>query len=315
MEEHIQTLIAAQLSGEATPEELEQLANWRSQSTHNELHYEQLAQLWEQSARVKHLAAVDLDKDWAQVRNHMQEQSFTSRLGLRWAAAIAILVFGALVLGYLLSPQPGLQYSAMDAPQSIQLADGSTVHLNKGAELVLEADFGKHDRKMQLTGEAFFEVASDVNRPFIIHTQSATTQVVGTAFNLKEALGQTSILVTEGKVSFSGNGEQLTLTAGMAAAANDNSLLLIASDVNRIAWHTRKLSFRQASLLQALQQIADFYELEIQTDGIDETMRISSDFNDQSIDEVLNEIALIHGLEWTKTGASTYQINSKRSGI
>ena len=80
----------------------------------------------------------------------------------------------------------------------IRLPDGSAVWLNASSDLTYGEDFGKELREVNLTGEAFFDVAKDPEHPFIIHTKVVDVKVLGTAFNVKsypnDANTETSVL-------------------------------------------------------------------------------------------------------------------------
>ena len=84
----------------------------------------------------------------------------------------------------------------------IQLPDGSTVWLNASSDLTYGENFGKELREVNLTGEAFFDVAKDPEHPFIIHTRVVDVKVLGTAFNIRsypnDANTETSVI--RGKV-------------------------------------------------------------------------------------------------------------------
>ena len=84
----------------------------------------------------------------------------------------------------------------------IQLPDGSTVWLNASSDLTYGENFGKELREVNLTGEAFFDVAKDPEHPFIIHTRVVDVKVLGTAFNVRsypnDANTETSVI--RGKV-------------------------------------------------------------------------------------------------------------------
>jgi ferric-dicitrate binding protein FerR (iron transport regulator) len=67
----------------------------------------------------------------------------------------------------------------------IRLPDGTSVWLNAGSKLTYEKDFGENIREVNLTGEAYFDVVRNVQKPFIIHTKALDIKVLGTRFNVK----------------------------------------------------------------------------------------------------------------------------------
>jgi transmembrane sensor len=129
------------------------------------------------------------------------------------AAVVAVLVIGAIQFTYISKnnsnkielTQADFQYFNTDnkATRHIALADGTKIHLNKGTELRIVANqFNRRQREVWLTGEAFFDVAKNPEKPFIIHTGDMTTTVRGTSFNVKAypQLGENVISVRSGKV-------------------------------------------------------------------------------------------------------------------
>ena len=133
----------------------------------------------------------------------------------RWIQIAASLLIAALCGGSLFyirgiksleqSPTAVLEPNRSEEPQYIKLADGSSVILNAGRHLQYPASFDDATRQVFLTGEAFFDIAHDSERPFVVHTGKLMTTVLGTAFNIKAYPDQSDIVVTvtRGKVKVS----------------------------------------------------------------------------------------------------------------
>ncbi len=122
-----------------------------------------------------------------------------------WAAGIA----AALVVGWFAwqpspqsAPNPIRYTSNSTGQQRIGLSDGSLVDLNSSSEI--RVDFTERERRVTLTaGEAHFDVAHDVKRPFTVTVGGVSVRAVGTAFNVKLAADSIDVLVVEGKVEIS----------------------------------------------------------------------------------------------------------------
>ncbi|MEM0939474.1 MAG: FecR family protein [Bacteroidota bacterium] len=94
--------------------------------------------------------------------------------------------------------------TAYGETQVITLEDGTLVTLNANSKLIHADNFGAQDRCVQFSGEGYFRVAKNPEKPFIIHTADSKTQVSGTAFNLRAILNRpTTLTLEEGKVAFS----------------------------------------------------------------------------------------------------------------
>jgi len=85
---------------------------------------------------------------------------------------------------------------------TLSMTDGSKIVLNANSELKCSRKFGQSDRVLHLTGEAYFDVASDMTKPFVVHTGPLATRVLGTKFNVQAFPGEDQIVVAlvEGKV-------------------------------------------------------------------------------------------------------------------
>ena len=119
-----------------------------------------------------------------------------------WAVAASIVLLIALGLSFWLKP------STLTAPAGERLTatlpDGSMVELNSGARLSFARNFGGDTRTVRLTGEAFFDVASDAQKPFIVKTFNADVAVLGTRFNVRawpnDPTRETMVVLEEGRV-------------------------------------------------------------------------------------------------------------------
>lgn len=128
----------------------------------------------------------------------------------RWVAAASILLTLA-ALGYYFSLPNALPEVAstpatipatpsVDYTRYLTLPDGSTVVLHSGSKLEVVGSFTGNTREVVLSGEAYFDISHNPDKPFIIHTGKVTTTVLGTAFNIKADGRQVVVSVTRGKV-------------------------------------------------------------------------------------------------------------------
>lgn len=148
----------------------------------------------------------------------------TRRVALRWAAAVLVMLgVGYLAVTRLAGSGPEIRTVAEVTPgaatEAFQLPDESSVQLHAGRLEWASAE-GDAERKVTLHGEAFFDVARDEQKPFIISTKHAQTRVLGTSFLVSEKLESTSIKVSSGKVAFSGTDEAEVLILKEGARAN-----------------------------------------------------------------------------------------------
>src|SRR5690606_25053603 len=88
------------------------------------------------------------------------------------------------------------------AIDSVRLSDGTMIWLNRETTIRFPETFPDNERRVYLSGEAFFQVEKEADRPFVIEGQNTVTRVLGTSFNLRTSGHSASVEVVTGKVSF-----------------------------------------------------------------------------------------------------------------
>lgn len=163
------------------------------------------------------------------------------------------------------------QYNTMQTPRGRQfqltLPDGTRVWLNAMSSIRFPVTFPGNSREVTITGEAYLEVEKDAARPFIVHSNSITTEVLGTAFNVN-AYGDedaTRITLINGKVLVRDEDQRTSLKPGSQATCNNRNIRLTEVDTDQaIAWKNGIFNFHQTSLQSAMRQIARWYDVEIE---------------------------------------------------
>lgn len=214
-------------------------------------------------ARLKNRIAVD----GAEKTGRIVELN-SRRNWLRYAAAAAVLGFLSISVWQFLGEKNEQVLAGNDASKSeITLEDGSHIFINKQSKLAYPEHFSGKNRLVQLTGEAFFEIAKDATKPFIIETEVAKIRVVGTKFNVKSAADRCEIFVEEGHVIVENNGQKSDLTAGMGVVVFKNGAKFQpVSRPNAAAWAHDELRFDNALLVDVLADLSSFYDVKITTD-------------------------------------------------
>lgn len=149
------------------------------------------------------------------------------------------------------------------------LADGTKVHINSGSSLVYPADFARDKREVYLDGEAYFEVAKEKERHFVVQTASKAVEVLGTKFNVsidKESNLFETVLVS-GKIALDSNDGRIELAPDQYYGydANLKQEELKTVDVrNYISWIDGKLKFSRAPLSNVIRKIEKSYNIKIE---------------------------------------------------
>jgi len=212
MEPRIIQLMARKLSGEATAAELDELNELLTRHPEAIYYAELITQLWDEE-KIPESNSKITDTDISYLRHlarhrpefretpsvndpdpFLQPSSMRRRTRrLARAFFITVVLAGGAYLGSrLLAPQPAATrvntelFANLGSRRSLFLPDGTRVWLNAGSRIQYDSDMlHKNTRDLSLSGEAFFEVAKDKDRPFIIHTDKIAIKVLGTAFNVR----------------------------------------------------------------------------------------------------------------------------------
>lgn len=156
---------------------------------------------------------------------------------------------------------------------SVVLPDGTKVWLNAASSLKYPTAFPGTDRRVELTGEAYFEVVKNAAKPFFVKTASQTVEVLGTHFNINSYADEktTKTTLLEGSVRVTGNtGQQgLKLKPGQQAAATGKEIRMVADpDIDEaMAWKEGKFMFRDADLQTIMRQLSRWYDVDVEYQG------------------------------------------------
>jgi transmembrane sensor len=154
----------------------------------------------------------------------------------------------------------------------VVLPDGTRVWLNAASSLKYPIAFTGNERKVELTGEAYFEVSKDPSKPFNVKTASQTVTVLGTHFNINSYTdeGATKTTLLEGSVRVTSNtGQSVKIKPGQQAINKLNSI-----DINEnanideaVAWKNGKFIFSNTDLQTIMRQLSRWYDVDVEYQG------------------------------------------------
>jgi transmembrane sensor len=206
-------------------------------------------------------------------------------------------------------PNINLGYHSIITPKGgqyqLRLADGTRVWLNADTRLKFPSSFkGLLNRIVELSGEAYFEVAKDKVHPFIVQAKSQELRVLGTHFNISAYSDEKAIKSTllEGSIKING---KVTLKPGEEAENEGTSIYVKRVDTDiAVAWKNGEFMFRKETLESILQKVSRWYNVEIVYD--DNSLRYEifngeiSKFSD--ISRVLNTLQLTNKVNFKVEG-------------
>src|SRR5664280_142142 len=150
----------------------------------------------------------------------------------------------------------------------VSLPDGSSIFLNRNSKLTYHSNFGRHGRNVALAGEAFFDIAHNPSKPFIIDAGKASVKVVGTSFNVitNNPDSSVEVFVRTGKVMLSNNtgDKSLLLEPGYVGTMDSKiSEKKLNSNQNYMSWQTKKLDYNGQTLAIVFKDLKRVYNMDV----------------------------------------------------
>lgn len=202
------------------------------------------------------------------------------------------------------------------------LADGTRIWLNGQSSIEFPATFsGDSIREVFLNGEAFFEVAHNKEKPFIVHTSSISIKVLGTSFNVKAYSNEKTIETTllKGKVRIEPQpdrrGRAMTgveLKPNQRAIFNKGSNMIEIKEVNAdstASWKQKRMVFDRESLDNVITQLEKWYNIKIHVENRGELdCKLTATIENESLEEVLRlmELSQSHKIEYKIIGRDVF---------
>ncbi|MFD2553440.1 FecR family protein [Sphingobacterium tabacisoli] len=190
----------------------------------------------------------------------------------------------------------------------IILDDGTTVWLNAGSILTFPNHFVGNTREVSLVGEAYFEVAENKSKPFIVHADKILVRVLGTHFNLRAYPEDKQIrtALVEGSVQLNTINHTLKIKPGELGLFDKSKEDLSSKRIDLqtdIAWKDGYFMFRNESITTIMRQLARWYDVEITYTGdLDNKIFTGRILRKSSINEVLKKLELTGGIHFKIEG-------------
>ncbi|MGM9796753.1 MAG: FecR family protein [Parabacteroides sp.] len=315
-------LLIRYCAGQATEQECKVIEAWLAQSAEHEQLLRQLLSLSWHADLLRVLPLVDTEKAWQRVNRKLggKAVSLSRRLWMKFQLVAAILILPLImtfsVLYYYVG-QPTEKESDHvvevrtnpGMTTQFELPDGSKVHLNSESVLRYPATFDKTERRVELKGEAYFEVEKEHERPFVVTTPHKTqVEVLGTTFNLEAFESEPNVQATllSGKIRFA-----YTQGAAMHAlelrpghkliydVAASEAHVFTTNGLSEAAWKDGKIIFDATPLPEALRMLEKRFHVRLilrNTRFRDEAF--TGTFTTQRLERILEVFRFSSGIRW-----------------
>ncbi|MBG6062994.1 ferric-dicitrate binding protein FerR (iron transport regulator) [Flavobacterium sp. CG_9.1] len=220
-----------------------------------------------------------------------------------------IAAIGIALIGMVFLFNPGqnhrtiIQSTAKGEQKTLLLPDGSQILLNANSSLSYSSDF-KTNRNIILSGEAYFKVVKNPNRPFIVKSEQFETKVVGTSFTIKAYKNQSNqIKVLTGIVEVNSTENtywKFILTKNQQLKFSKSMLPVqsFATNEDFLAWTKNTLIFTNSTLGEAAETLENKFNVSIIFDSHDlRELRITGKFKKENLNNILQSIAVVKQLE------------------
>ena len=322
-------LLTRYFSGEIQGDDLRLLSDWLKEDPKNEETFKQYQKTWQLVEKQHSHSTINVYQEWDAMQTKMADSDpgdkakvvsiipdkpknihFVFKI-LKVAASVTILLALSFLLYFYFSKPENIIVTARATTIEQTLPDGSVVSLHAGSQIIYPEKFASNQRNVELKGEAYFKVAHDKTKPFVVASGDARIEVLGTQFNVNthSADGAMEVVLTSGKVS-----------VYYKAKPKDNVLLLPGekaeliveqkqirksanTDPNYMAWKTHILTFENENLAQVIFTLQNVYQTPILLSGNQLAgCRVTASFNNQTLGSVLEVLKETLDLQISQKG-------------
>jgi ferric-dicitrate binding protein FerR (iron transport regulator) len=319
-------LIAKAFSGNASPDELRELEEWKSRSGENIRLFRKSLKLWETNPFWISRTTINDDYNRISFRiiGDISDPGKKQKNVILYKAAAVLLIPLLIAFGwyYLQSTQNDrpVQYTEVIAPEGqiskCILADGTEVWLNSGTNIRYDNRYNEHYRDIILDGEAYFKVSADKAKPFRVLTNAIKIQVHGTSFNVSayKSCKAVETILEEGSVEIilkEQKDHAVFIKPGEKAVYDIENQKVNIEKVDTelyTAWHEGKFLFKDAALSDIFKKLEQVYGISIELEDIEiGRIRLRGIFEyNHNIVDALFKIKMTTDLNYRIQGRTVY---------
>ena len=274
-------LLLKYISEKASPEEQTQVEAWLAEDASNSDTLLQVARIYHAQRTQRRIRQRDTMQALSRVNHRIGQR--LRRIILRRLAVAASLLIGLLGIGSTvwqrqnqqdeLQPQMITMSTNAGIRSRLTLPDGTSVFLNAGSTIVYPSQFDRNERRVQLSGEAYFKVEQDISRPFIVSVANngINIRALGTEFNLqayeKDSLVQVALIEGSVQVGLQDQKEMVQLAPSNMAAFDTRTGKQSITNINIAqitSWMDGRLIFKDTPIPEVLRQLTHFYSVDFE---------------------------------------------------
>ncbi|WP_114791854.1 FecR family protein [Niabella yanshanensis] len=301
--------------------EQQEVEQWIAESAEHKKTYEDTIRIWENSRINPAYKLFNKELAWQKLQQQLEENPLVNTKKAKvislnwrkgWAVAASITALVVLFL-FINNPRPE-QFTAQKEQRTIILKDESKVTLYEEASLMVAKAFNKKTRTVTLKGNAYFDIAKNAAKPFIIHNNDMDVEVLGTSFTIQQGVGFNTVFVHSGKVKATLADKSVIATANQKIVKdNRNNQLRVLPFNNTIneALHTQLIKIKDMRVDSLAQMLEGLYNIELQLAPGIESKKVTSTYliHSETPDQIVENIALMINASWIKKDHNQYLIS------
>lgn len=318
------------IEGRCSEVEKNEVESWLNSSEENKKEFEAVKRLWSVPPlpvpepdiegallRVKRRIELNAAKIKAEKQTHfislweIIERYLFNPAYLKAAAAIVFVFAFYFIFNNITEPEVNEVLVGRSEIAELVLPDGSRIKLDSGSRFNYPEEFSGKIRGVYLSGEGFFEIMHDPQRPFVITTDAGSVTVLGTKFNLRTWESRSEVIVVEGSVSLApesnANKKNIVIVeAGYKSSIEQNGTPSepVAVDADEeISWQNREIAFEAVPLATVLSQLERWYNLDIKLPAEEYyNDSVTVYLENKPVEDILDMLSVVSNFKYTMTG-------------
>jgi ferric-dicitrate binding protein FerR (iron transport regulator) len=276
----IETILPKYFQGKTTEDENQQLHEWMQASPENKKRLFAEKDIWDSYGFHSNLKNYEVNSELGLLKKRIApKQTVVQLKKYVQIAAILLVAFGlgwaSRFVSFTSEQTAKISMQEIFVPKGqvnqVFLADGTRIWINSETKLTAPSVFATNERVVKLSGEAFFEVAKDKERPFRVEVNGQQIEVLGTSFNVRAYENSNEIETTleTGQIQLRIGSQTTLLKPGEQSLFNKSEKQLVISNVNPetfSSWKDGRYEFHNEDLLEVFKVVERWYDVDITAD-------------------------------------------------
>lgn len=313
---HIIDTLFRKVQGVSTQADDAVIIDWVSHNPSDQDKIDQFLETWKQTDEWAEARAFDTSNAWLKISDRVilrgEDTNSTTDKPFRVQSLFKLMTAAAILTGVIFSGwwlynnnKPKFNNITAAADQHLTLSDGTKVWLRKGATIKFPGNFKNKTRKLQLLGEAFFDVKTLPSQPFLIETPKGLITVLGTSFLVNAGYKEDKVAVLTGKILFADREHpqnKCILIAHEEALFSGETFDKKTFISFPLQWQQEELIFSGIQLKELIRTLTIYYNTPIKIDSIQSPgigeINITASFKSESLNQAIEELTKLADLHY-----------------